>query len=137
MAMILHKDGLIQLDYDVWSDILRVKWPDITAFIKLEVQYSFKLLIDNVRHCDVKRLLIDSRHNTVEIPDVEYKGLMWQFSQDLLATRLQKVARIVSTDVARENKVKAVSEEIKAQLTMTLQSQNFENEADALVWLKG
>ena len=133
--MILHKDGLIELHYDVKNDILSVKWPDITNFIKSEVQYSFKLLIDAIRHYDVKKLLIDSRHNVVEIPDPEYKSLMLQFSQDLVATRLQKVARIVSFDANRENKVRAVTEQIRPQLKMTLQSENFGTEAEALAWL--
>lgn len=134
--MILHKDGLIELNYDVKDDILSVKWPDITNFIKSEAQYSFKLLIDAIRHYDVKKLLIDSRHNVVEIPDPEYQTLMLQFSHDLVATRLQKIARIVSFDVNREQKVQAVSEQIRPQLKTTLHTQNFQTEAEALAWLK-
>ncbi len=52
--MILHQDLLLELVYDVRTDILSVKWPDIKDVSVSELEYSFKKLLDTISHYDIK-----------------------------------------------------------------------------------
>ncbi|GAA4424100.1 hypothetical protein GCM10023188_03540 [Pontibacter saemangeumensis] len=40
-CMLLHKDGLIELNYDVATDILTAKWPDMMNFTTAEIRFAF------------------------------------------------------------------------------------------------
>lgn len=71
--MILHQDLLLELVYDVRTDILSVKWPDIKDVSVSELEYSFQKLLDTISHYDIKRLLIDSSKSVVTLDDKIYK----------------------------------------------------------------
>ncbi|GAB3813102.1 hypothetical protein [Pontibacter rugosus] len=134
--MLLHNDGLIELNYDVASDILFVKWPDLTNVSEHEITYSFQKLIDTLRHYDIKNLLIDTRTNDIVVTEQEYEAMMLQLSRDLLSTRLQRVARLQVLNPDREKRVVAAIEKISGYLHISVQYKSFTSEAEAFAWLK-
>ncbi|WP_242919956.1 hypothetical protein [Pontibacter liquoris] len=134
--MLLHKDGLIELHYEVASDILTVRWPDLTGASLSEVTYSFKMLTDTLKHYDIKRLLVDSRRNTVEVPEETYLNLMTKFTHELLATRLVKFARLKATDPVREKKTEDATELVNSMIVIPIAFKNFSDEESARRWLR-
>lgn len=135
--MILHRDGLIELDYEVKTDILKVRWPDINHTTLPVLQYSFTKLIDTISHYHITRLLIDSQGSKGEYVGEDYKAAVLQLTKQLAATRLQKIARVVSNDANREARTQAYTKEFKAQVIMSLQNKDFNDEASARAWLSG
>lgn len=135
--MILHQDGLIELVYEPKTDILSVKWPDLRLTATSAIQYSFTKLIDTINHYHITKLLIDSSGNSGEVDNQDYQALALKLSRDLAATRLEKVARIISADKVRESRTQAYAQEIKAVVSFKLVSQEFEEKASAIAWLMG
>ena len=134
--MILHKDGLIEMDYDVASDILLVKWLASDTSTSLELGYSMNLLVDKVRSYDIKKLLIDAREDVVGITDEEYVEINVEFANNLANTRLERVARLGTTNINRENFVKSLVEDVTSLTRTSLIYKEFNNEATAIVWLQ-
>ena len=134
--MLLHKDGLIELNYDVVSDVLKVKWPDLTGFTMPEINYSLTKLIDTLRHYDIKKVHIDSRTSSVaDISKEEYHNVLLGFAKRLMTTRLEKMARIETADRSRENVVTLTADEAVNNLGIQYEFQNFTDENTALRWL--
>ena len=134
--MILHKDGLIVMDYDVATDILVVKWLASETSTSLELGYSMKLLVDKVRSYDVKKLLIDAREDVVGITDEEYVEINVKFAKDLASTRLERVARLGTTNINRENFVKTLVYDVQAHAQTTLIYKEFQDQTNAIEWLQ-
>jgi hypothetical protein len=133
--MILHQDGLIMLLYEPRTDILSVRWPDINHTTVPVLKYSFIKLMDAINHYHITKLLIDSRDTAGDVEDEDYKLLVTQLSQDLAATSLNKIARIVSGDEKREARTQAYTSEIKAKINFKLKSKEFNDEEEAIAWL--
>ncbi|WP_347158848.1 hypothetical protein [Pontibacter chitinilyticus] len=134
--MLLHKDGLIELNYEVATDILTVCWPDMTGFTRSEIGYALQKLIDTLKHYDIKKLLIDARSRVVELPEEEYADLMLDFSRNLLSTRLMKVARLQTLDMSREKKVERATAKVEKQVQIDIPYKSFADEVSALAWLR-
>ncbi|WP_162426828.1 hypothetical protein [Pontibacter pudoricolor] len=136
LRMLLHKDGLIELKYDVVQDILFLRWPDMSGMTMPEIEFSLKKLIDTLRHYDIKNLLIDSRESKADLDKEEHRALMLRFSEYLTSTRLKKMARLATTDLHRENVVDHAVEEATNRLGITFEFRNFADEAGALKWIR-
>lgn len=135
--MLLHKDGLIELKYEVANDILTMDWPDLTGFTMPEINYSIRKLIDTLRHYDIKYLLVNSQQSSVsELTRTEYQRVLMNFVQQLMTTRLQKLARISTTDTSRENVVDGIAEVALVKLGIKFEFRNFQNTDAALGWLR-
>ncbi len=135
--MLLHNDGLIELDYDAATDVLTVKWPDIVSAAKTELYYSFLRLNDTIRLYDIKKLLIDSRCNKVEVQEEEYDELMKVLCDGLKSSRLLKTARLGSMDQSREPKAEKHAHRLMNELKPAFAFKNFHNKSQALQWLQG
>ena len=134
--MLIHKDGLIELNYDVVNDILKVRWPDLTGLTMPEIDYSFHKLIDTLRHYDIKRLFIDSHTSSVaDISREEHHMVLLKFTKMLMTTRIEKMARIETKDSSREDVVTQTADEAIHKLGIQFQFQNFTDEHTALSWL--
>ncbi|MER2996782.1 hypothetical protein [Pontibacter populi] len=133
--MLLHKDGLIELNYDVVQDILSFRWPDLSGMTMPEIDFSLKKLIDTLRHYDIKNLLVDSRQSKTDLSKDEHLALLLRFSEYLMSTRLQKMARLATSDLSRENVVDFAVEEAVNRIGITFVFRNFTDEASALKWL--
>jgi len=134
--MILHKDGLIEMDYDVASDVLVVKWLASATSTSLELGYTMDLIVDKVRSYDIKKLLIDAREDVVGITDEEYVEINVKFANNLASTRLDRVARLGTTNINRENFVKSLVEDVQALTQTHLIYKEFSNETAAKLWLQ-
>lgn len=134
--MLIHRDGLIELNYDAATDILTVSWPDITEPGGSGLEYSFGKLIETIKYYDIKKLIIDSRFNKVSIHEEAYTNLMRRIHNALSATRLEMAARLGSLDAVREAKASKHALLIIEQLKPTFAFRNFSNAGEALNWLK-
>ncbi|WP_207435534.1 hypothetical protein [Sabulibacter ruber] len=130
--MIIYQSGLISLDYDPASDILYLQWPDVQEFLIPEIRQALRILVDHIKSYDIKYLLIDSSKASLEIPPEEYKDVLKEFGYNLSKTRLQKFARILTTNLNREKKV----EEVKTEIAFPINLRSFSNKQEALAWLK-
>lgn len=133
--MLLHKDGLVELNYDVVQDILSFRWPDLSGMTMPEIDFSLKKLIDTLRHYDIKNLLVDSRQSKTDLSKDDHLALLLRFSEYLMSTRLQKMARLATSDLSRENVVDFAVEEAVNRIGITFVFRNFTDEASALKWL--
>jgi hypothetical protein len=135
--MLLHNDGLIKLDYDAATDVLTVKWPDIDSTAKGELHHSFLRLNDTIRLYDIKKLLIDSRYNKVQVKEEEYDEMMKVLCDGLKTSRLMKTARLGSLDQAREAKAEKHAQRLINELQPSFAFKNFHDKMQALKWLQG
>jgi hypothetical protein len=132
--MVIH-NGIIKLDYNPATDILATSMPDVTQFGLSEVSFCLGLIVESVTNYDIKLLLLDSSKSVVEVEDEAYKTVVTRFAQDLIRTRLQKIARIATENTKREEKSAQVATEIRQGLNLQIKYKNFTNEAEALDWL--
>jgi hypothetical protein len=135
--MILFQNRLIVLEYRPGTDVLSVDWPSVSAYDLTEVERSLSTLVEYITNYDVKRLLIDSTKAVIS-PDldmVEYQAIVTEFAYKLQKTRLQKSARIMHADLAREATSQHISEDISRKARLTVENRNFTDKAEALAWL--
>ncbi|MBA9075437.1 MULTISPECIES: hypothetical protein [Rufibacter] len=130
--MILYQSGFLTLDYDPATDILFVEWPDVHEFLVPEINQTLQILVDHLKSYDIKRLLVDASQAALEIPPQEYKEVLKEFGLNLMTTRLEKLARIITPNPAREHNV----EEAKQEVGLTLRLQTFPDKQEALLWLE-
>jgi N-dimethylarginine dimethylaminohydrolase len=125
--------ALIKLDYEIATDVLTVEWPDVHSYTLNEVNETLNEVLKTIRHYDVKRLLVDASLTVVSIDKEEYTKIAGNFAQQLLKTRLEKVARIESIDRMREATIK---ENNKPAPLGPIAFKNFKNKPEALSWLR-
>lgn len=133
--MILYHDSLILLDYRPETDVLYVQWPDLQHFSLVEIEYSFRLLIENIRTYDIKKLLIDSTHANADVTNPEYQALMGELAKSLNGTRLVKIARVISKDPVREAQLVANTQHMQNGANAAIEYQNFDKREEAHKWL--
>ncbi|MFD1188626.1 hypothetical protein, partial [Pontibacter rugosus] len=118
------------------TDVLTVTWPDIEHSNKSELEYLFHKLNDTIRYYDIKKLLIDSRFNKVQLAEEEYEILMKNLCEGLRNSRLDKTARVGSLDTKREPKAEKLAYSLAEKLTPSFAFQNFQDRKLALKWLQ-
>ena len=131
--MVLHQSSLITLDYEPASDILSLDWPDVKDFLVPEIERELKVLVDTIKHYDVKKLLIDTSKAQVEVNDAAYQAFLSTFANTLKDTRLQKLARVGTSNPEREK----ITEQAKeaSRIDQVMEFQNFNSKTEALAWL--
>ena len=133
--MIIHQDSLMVLQYEPSTDILAVKCSDLIDVHPSVIEHSFSQLTQNINNYHITKLLLDSRSSKSNVPDEEYKPLAMKLILGLAATRLKKIARVISNDQAREARAKNYSQEVQTQMSFNFKSQEFEDQESALAWL--
>ena len=131
--MILYEDGFLKLDYDANTDVLYVPCPDIQEFELLHIHRALAIVVDILISYDIKRFLFDSSRSLIEIRPEAHQQLLSHLTRGLLASRLQKLARVVSADISREESIAQFLMQSKAHLPYEIQ--NFRDKAVALDWL--
>jgi hypothetical protein len=134
--MILHRDGLIELKYEAATDILSVRWPNSRNASKAELQFSFAKLIDTLRHYDIKKLFIDASENVENVSDEEYAEMNQKFAEELVATRLQKIARLGAPNATRQKIIENIADVELQKRQGQLSFREFGDELSALEWLR-
>ena len=130
--MIIFQNGFIKLDYDPTTDIMFVDMPTVNSLVLPEVRQALRIIVEHVRNYDLKNFLVDARKTEVEVTEESYASMLAEFSRDLMATRLQKLARIVTASTVRENVVRSVYDQQK----LSIEFQSFTELAPAVEWLK-
>ena len=121
---------LVKLDYDPAKDVLKVEWPDFTDYSVSEAVYMLDIVLETVRHYDIKYLVTDTRNRMVGVPDPKYKEIILKFAKDLAQTRIQKLARIITASTAREKPIN----EVRQEANLTTPMKNFYSMEEALDW---
>jgi hypothetical protein len=125
-------NSLIKLDYDPTKDILFVEWPDFEYYSLSELQQILTNVLDTIRHYDINYLMIDARTTVIGISEADYDQIVTKFAQDLMQTRVKKVARLSTSDFTREKQVEYIREKIK----LTVEFKTLETVDQALNWFK-
>ena len=129
--MRIHSE-LVNLDYNPATDVLSVEWPDIHACNADEIGLALGDIVGNIRNFGVRRLLIDSRKTVGGIGNGHYDKITARFTRDIIASPVEKVARIGSADAAREARL---AELLKA-CGMRIAFRNFATREEAVTWLE-
>lgn len=135
VAMILEKDSLMVFNYDTTTHILSVSYPDLTGTPLPQIKNSLEKLYRNVVNYDIKKLLLDLRSGVKGVTEAQYRDLVNDFLMKLSQTRLEKIARILPANPAREYLVEHYSQILRKDITVNFKDQNFASKAEALAWL--
>lgn len=122
---------IIKLDYNPARDVLSVEWPDFREYTVSEAEYILDIIVETVKLYDVKCLLADTRSGVVELAESRYKRIVLRFAKGLAATRLRKVARVVTRGTLRERQVN----EVKKEAGLDVPVESFYSTEAALRWL--
>lgn len=133
--MILYQDGFLTLDYDANTDILYVPCPDIKEYDLLLIQRALATVVETLISYDIKKFLFDCSQSRIEISEEDYQRMMGILVRGLMTSRLQKLARVVSAESERENRLELFMSSAKVQGLLPYDTQNFTNKTTALNWL--
>ena len=133
--MILEEDSLLNFNYNVATHILSVRYPDMTGISIPQIKNSLDKLHRNVVNYDIKKLLLDLRYGLRGLTESQYRELTNEFLQQLSTTRLEKIARILPDNPAREYLVEHYAEVLRQDITVNFEDQSFSNTAEAVAWL--
>ncbi|MDO6391253.1 hypothetical protein Q4E40_14025 [Pontibacter sp. BT731] len=121
----------LKLDYNPTYDILFVEWPNMHDYTLTEVTYIIDEVIDAVRSYDIKRILTDTRQSKVTVPMEEYAKIINELALQLAKTRLQKFAKLQTSDADRET----VSSNAAALVIGSIAYRSFSSTEEAVTWL--
>lgn len=130
--MVIYKNGFLRLDYEPATDILSFEMPNVDDIVMPEMKRSLTVIVEHVRNYDVKRVLLDARQTNIWVDEDSYACIISEFYRNLMATRVQKVARIVKPDSIREKIVL----NLLTNMTLSVEVQRFTEVSAALEWLK-
>lgn len=133
----LINSGVAALDYDPATDILHAECPDIHEYDLLQLHRAFTIIVEAINNYDIKFFILDFTKTSINISQEDYKVVMNQFSRDLTATRLQKLARIATRDAAREKRVENLVMEVEEKKKPGIEFRSFTSRAAATDWLTG
>lgn len=133
--MILYDNGFIKLDYNPSTDILYVKCPDVQEMDLLYIYTAINIVVEAVANYDIKKCIVDASKTNMHVSSENHNIVMNHLASGLLATRLQKLARISSKDHAREERVKSYVKETEEEVKPAITFQNFTSRASATRWL--
>ncbi len=132
--MLLYS-GIITLDYNPTTDVLVTSMPDVRAVALAEVKYCLSLIVDTIRHYHITNLLLDARQSIMEVNETDYQAITTQFAQDLMRTRLQKIARVHTQNAPREARSAQTAQDLRQNHHFTIRVQTFGTPEEAFVWL--
>ena len=135
LIMILEEDSLLNFNYDTNTHILSVRYPDLSGIPFSQIQNSLQKLYRNVVNYDVKKLLLDLRKGLRGLTETQYRELTNDFLKQLSQTRLEKIARILPDNPAREYLVEHYAQVLRQDIIVNFVDQSFSNRAEALAWL--
>lgn len=134
--MILLENGILRLEYDPATDILQVRYPDLSSYLLAEIRHSLKIMVDTIRNYDVRKLLLDASNTAMDVSDEENRMLTLELASSLATTRLLKVARVQPFDPSKELRAQENIEAARRAGMLPYEVDTFTNRNDALSWLK-
>lgn len=130
--MVIYKNGFLTLDYEPATDILSFEMPNVDDVVMPEMKRSLAVIVEHVRNYDVKRILLDARQTNIWVDEESYACIISEFYRNLMTTRVQKVARLVTPDSKREK----VVFNLLNNMPLLVEVQRFTEVGAALDWLK-
>lgn len=134
--MILEEDSLLRFSYDTSTHILTVTYPDMIGAPRAQVENSLQNQARIIRNYDLKKVLLDIRSGVPGVSDQQYKELVEHFLSSLSSTRLEKIARLVPENPAREYLIKKSAREMREKLDTPFEDRSFTNKQEAIAWLQ-
>lgn len=134
--MILEEDSLLKFSYDPATDILSVKFPDVIGTPFSQIENSMQKLSRNVALFDVKKLLLDISSGVPGLDEAHYHQLVKRFLETLSHSRLQKIARVIPENPAREYLIEHFAEEMYQKLGLPFNGRSFTSKSEACAWLQ-
>ena len=134
--MILERDSLFDFEYDPATDILTVRFPDAIGTPVPQIENSLQKLARNAANFDVKKLLLDLRTGVPGLEEADYHNLVESFLKVLKQSRVQKIARLVPENPAREYLIEHIADEMYRNLGLPFKARNFTSKAEACTWLQ-
>ncbi len=129
--MILFDSLILRLNYSPATDILMADLSNEHRFNERELEEALAIIIEHVRHYDIKCLLMDSRKRILLMDEQRYGDMMSGFAKELHATRLLKLARIQTNIAMRESIVQILDTQIISGYAF----RTFLNIDEAMAWL--
>jgi hypothetical protein len=133
--MIIYEDSTIELLYLTAQDTITATLQSERVYEATEVRKAFTTIVAYTKEYQVSRLLLDFRHNTLDLSETDYKTTVAQLTVGLMQTLLQKVARVGTADPVREQKIESTYDGIKNAVTVPIQVRMFADKTEALQWL--
>lgn len=133
--MILYDNGFIKLEYEPSTDILYVRAPDVHEYDLLQIYQAFNIFIEAVTNYDIKKCILDTSETDMNVSDEDHRIVMRHLGSGLMATRLQKLARIATKDAAREKRVEKYVKQVYDEVKPAGTFKNFADKDAAIKWL--
>ena len=131
--MVLYESKLLVLTYDASTDVLSLEWPDVREFIMPEMEKEVTILIDTIIHYDIKKLVVDTSHASIQVNDAQYQEFLIAFATRLTHTRLQKFARIITAEPEKETQINTAKE--TTHIAQLIDCRSFSTMEEAKSWL--
>lgn len=133
--MILYDNGFIKLDYNASSDILQVNCPDVYEHELLFIHQIIGVVVETLINYDIKNFILDTSDAGLDLSSESHSIVMTHLATDLVTTRLQKFARVISKDTAREKRIEAFVKTFYNEQQPAIAFKNFKSKAAATKWL--
>ena len=121
----------MQLDFDPANSLMLVNWPNFEPYTLADTQVALSRLVNTIKNYDVKKLLVDATTAKLGVGIETYEDIVRDFTKALLETKIEKIARVTTMDLERENTAKKLSKELPS----SIQNQHFSTIAEAKAWL--
>jgi hypothetical protein len=113
-------------------DILSVIWSDAALHNADELQLSIDKVIETIENYKCRKLLIDATAAQLLMNNAILRDALTAFAVKLSKTGVEKVARIITSDQTREERV----ESIRNEIAFPFKIYDISNREQALHWLK-
>lgn len=133
--MILFENGFIKLDYAPSTNILCIECPDMEEFELLHIHKAINIIPEALTNYDIKKCLLDTSNTDMEVGEENHSVAMNHLASGFMSSRLQKVARVSSGNVAREEHVSLFVREVEQEAKPAIAYRNFTGRAEAMDWL--
>lgn len=133
--MILEQDSLLNFNYDTTTHILTVSYPNLTGIAIPQIENSLDKLCRNVVNYDIKKMVLDLRTGVLGVNEAHYFEMLNKFLTDLSHSHLEKVARVIPENPAREYLVKHYLQVMRSDLNVNFEDRTFATIEDAEAWL--
>lgn len=114
------------------TNILMVTWTNSTPYDLVEVQQSIEKVIETINKHQCRKLLIDASEANLPVDDEAITTALTDFAIKLGETGIKKLARIITSDQAREVRVQSIRDKV----SLPFQIYDISNREQALHWLK-
>jgi hypothetical protein len=129
--MIVYQNSLITLTYFQEADILSVTWPNPKPYSSAEVQESITKVFETIKNYNCRKLLIDASGAEISMENEEFRRVLSDFVSELSNLGIQKLARIITSDLEREENIS----NFHNKLSIPYKFYDISNRQQALNWL--